>query len=46
MYTWIVLLYTWNQHNIINQLYFSKNVTIPLLLDFVLIPHILLLQKL
>ena len=21
MYNWITLLYTWNQHNIVNQLY-------------------------
>ena len=23
-YNWFILLYTWKQHNIINQLYFDK----------------------
>ena len=25
MYNWFTLLYTWNEHNIVNQLYFNKN---------------------
>ena len=25
MYNWITLLYTWNEHIIVNQLYFNKN---------------------
>ena len=24
MHNWFTLLYTWNQHNIVNQLYFNK----------------------
>ena len=26
MYNWITLLYTWNSHNIVNQLYFHKKI--------------------
>ena len=25
MYNWIILLYMWNEHDTVNQLYFSKN---------------------
>ena len=25
MYNWFTLLYIWNKHNIVNQLYFNKN---------------------
>ena len=25
MYNWITLLYTWNWHNIVNQLYLNKH---------------------
>ena len=32
MYNWITLLYNWNKHSIINQLYFKKNIFHSLLL--------------